>query len=479
MSDDAQTIQSAIQLIELGGRFTLLLGGLAKNYVFPVLKGGVKGLGKLMQVGGALIYGAFKEKNTLKDLIAEKGNDLVFFEVTSEEKEVLKDLEGQMKAYGITFARMPDLCGGDGKTQYAFSPKDAVRFKMFLRNMAEKKKDHPDLPEVTIISAEDYANTGYDSNDHPTPELDEIMRSAEEEIRKEREAQEKAKNVKAPEMSPGPEVKTCRDLNEAVNRDTGAALKEQDFFIAGTDSPDSYIHCRPQTDSYNGRDYIRTYYDVYRDGKLAYQADDGRFEGRGKTYWTDMKKKLMEESGISGKCFRFDSKEGFDKWKNGAGRGGNYTAQDEFFRTYDQQASPGFVKRIDAENLIKTTKDGHLLIDVPEMPGRCLLIDRDSLIRQGYLHHRGAEENCLFVRFREDGRYLLMDKKTGKAAFMNHDRIRNLWRMGSLRRKARELDNRYDSLSHSMTRTKDEMAKELSGNLGDVLSGVAKKKKRA
>ena len=72
-----------------------------------------------------------------------------------------------------------------------------------------------------------------------------------------------------------------------------------------------------------------------------------------------------------------------------------------------------------------------------------------------------------------------MDKKTGKAAFMNHDRIRNLWRMGSLRRKARELDNRYDSLSHSMTRTKDEMAKELSGNPGDVLSGAAKKKKRA
>ena len=118
----------------------MLLGGFMKNLGLPVLKGGVKGLGKIMQVGGALIYGAFKEKNTLKDLVAEKGNDLVFFEVSSEQKGILKDMEKQMKAYGITFARMPDLCGGDGRTQYAFSPKDAVRFRMFLRNQAERKK---------------------------------------------------------------------------------------------------------------------------------------------------------------------------------------------------------------------------------------------------------------------------------------------------------------------------------------------------
>ncbi len=479
MSDDAQTIQSAIQLIEIGGRVTMLLGGFMKNLGLPVLKGGVKGLGKIMQVGGALIYGAFKEKNTLKDLVAEKGNDIVFFEVSSEQREVLKDMEKQMKAYGITFARMPDLCGGDGRTQYAFSPKDAVRFRMFLRNQAERKKDHPDLPEVKIISAEDYANTGYDSSDNPTPELDEIMKSAEEEIRKEREAQQKAKNAGAPEMSPGPEAKTCRGLDEAVDRDTDRELREHDFFIADADAPGNYIHCRPQTEKFNGRDYIRTYYDIYRDGRLVYQADDGRFEGRSRTYWAEVKQKMMEESGISGKCYRFRSREGFDKWKAGAGRGGNYTAQDEFFRTYEQQAGPGFVKRIDAENLIKTTKDGHLLVDVPEMPGRCLLIDRDSVIRQGYLHHKGARDNCFFVRFREDGRYLLMDKKTGNKAFISHERIKTLWRMGSLKRKARELGNRYDSLAKSRTRTRPEMAKELSGELGDVLSNAAKVKKRA
>lgn len=300
MSDDAQTIQSAIQLIEIGGRVTMLLGGFMKNLGLPVLKGGVKGLGKIMQVGGALIYGAFKEKNTLKDLVAEKGNDIVFFEVSSEQKEVLKDMEKQMKAYGITFARMPDLCGGDGRTQYAFSPKDAVRFRMFLRNQAERKKDHPDLPEIRIISAEDYANTGYDSSDNPTPELDEIMKSAEEEIRKEREAQQKAKNAGAPEMSPGPEAKICKGLDEAVDRDTDRELREHDFFIADADAPGNYIHCRPQTEKFNGRDYIRTYYDIYRDGQLVYQADDGRFEGRSRTYWAEVKQKMMEESGISG-----------------------------------------------------------------------------------------------------------------------------------------------------------------------------------
>ena len=103
MSDDAQTIQSAIQLIEIGGRVTMLLGGFMKNVGLPVLKGGVKGLGKIMQVGGALIYGAFKEKNTLKDLVAEKGNDIVFFEVSSEQKEVLKDMEKRCNQIVFSF----------------------------------------------------------------------------------------------------------------------------------------------------------------------------------------------------------------------------------------------------------------------------------------------------------------------------------------------------------------------------------------
>lgn len=479
MSDDAQTIQAAIQLIELGGRVTLSLGSFLKNYGFGMVRGGAKGLGKLLQVTGSLIYGAFKEKNTLKDLVAEKGNDLVFFEVSSENKESLKDMEKQMKAYGITFARMPDLCGGDGKTQYAFSPKDAVRFRMFLRSQAEKKKDHPDLPAVKIISAEDYANTGFDENDKPTKELDAIMRSAEEEIRKEREAQQKAKNAKTPETSPGPEAKTCRGLDEAVNRDTGRELQEQDFFIADVNNPNNYIHCRPKTENYKGKDYIRTYYDVYKDGNLVYQADDRRFEGRSKNYWAEIKQKMMEESGIRGKCYRFDSKEGFDKWKAGSGRGGKYTAQDEFFHTFEQQTSPGFTKRIDMENLIKTTKDGHLLVDVPEMPGKCLLIEKESLIREGYLHHKGVQDNCMFVRFRENGKYLLMDKKSGKTAFVDHDQIRTLWRMGSLRKKAKELNNQYDFLLHNRTLTNAEMAKDLSGDIEEILSKVSKAKKRA
>ena len=142
MSDDAQTIQSAIQLLELGGRLTLFMGGLIKNYGFPAFKFGTRTLGKIMQVAGTLLYAQFAEKNTLSSLIEKKGNDLTFFEVNTENEDELKKLKKQLEAYNIDYAQMPDLCGGDGKTQFAFSPKDAIRFRMFLRNQAERRKDH-------------------------------------------------------------------------------------------------------------------------------------------------------------------------------------------------------------------------------------------------------------------------------------------------------------------------------------------------
>lgn len=118
---------------------------------------------------------------------------------------------------------------------------------------------------------------------------------------------------------------------------------------------------------------------MYRQGKSVYKADDRRFDGRTQNYWPDIKKKLEVESGISGKCYIFQSEGDLKKWM-AAPPGEETVAHDEFFRTFDRQTGPGFVKKIERENLIKTLEDGHVLVDVPEFPGTCLLIDRDSIV---------------------------------------------------------------------------------------------------
>ena len=475
MSDDAQTIQSAIQLLELGGRLTLFMGGLIKNYGFPAFKFGTRTLGKIMQVAGTLLYAQFAEKNTLSSLIERKGNDLTFFEVNTENEDELKKLKKQLEAYNIDYAQMPDLCGGDGKTQFAFSPKDAIRFKMFLRNQAERRKDHPNLPEINIISAEDYANTGYDENDKPTPELNELMKSAEEEIKKERDAKEKeaaktGKKVESPEMSPGPEVKTCESLSDALDRHTsGKFAGKNDFFVASRDDPESYIHCKPSNDTYKGKDYLRTEYEVFRQGKSVYKTDDRRFDGRTSNYWATVKEKLEMKSGITGKCLLFRSKEDLEKWQKTASKGGNTVAFDEFAAEYEKQASSGFVREIDAENIIKINKDGHFLVDIPEYEKSCMMIDRDSVI--------GLDNGKLKVKFSHDKNYLVMDKASSKSAFIKTSQIESMWRMGSLNRKFQELNNQYEYMkSRTASKSKVEFAKDMTGSMENVLSSATKKR---
>ena len=476
MSDDAQTIQSAIQLLELGGRLTLFMGGLIKNYGFPAFKFGTRSLGKIMQVAGTLLYAQFAEKNTLSSLIEKKGNDLTYFEVNTENEDELKKIKKQLEAYNIDYAQMPDLCGGDGKTQFAFSPKDAVRFKMFLRNLDERRKDHPDLPELNIISVEDYANTGYDANDKPTPELSELMKSAEEEIKKERKAQEKeaaktGKKVESPDLSPGPETKTYRSPDNALNAFDAVAMKDRkarEMFIADKENPGNYIRCKAIPESNNGNDYIRTEFEAYRNGNPVYKAEGRTVDGKS-AHWADIKRQLKIQSGISGKCYAFDDEDSLENWQKNVSRNSDTVAFDEFAAEYEKQASPGFIKEIDAENIIKIKKDGNILVDIPEFEKSCMIIDRDSVI--------SLDEGKLKVKFSHDKNYLVMDKASSKSAFIKTSQIESMWRMGSLNRKFQELNNQYEYMkSRSASKSKAEFAKDMTGSMENVLHSATKKR---
>ena len=47
---------------------------------------------------------------------------IVFHEITKN--AILHAIEKEMKQHGILYARLPDLCGGDNRTQYVISPSD-------------------------------------------------------------------------------------------------------------------------------------------------------------------------------------------------------------------------------------------------------------------------------------------------------------------------------------------------------------------
>ncbi len=162
-------VQDACQVIMIGGQGAYLLGNIAVKTAYEIMK--------LMNT---LYLSKWKGVTTLNRFRAIKGDDYMFLNVSTEDPAILQRIEEEMGAHGILTARLPDLCGGDGRTQYVFSPSDVSKCKAFLLDHAHGK--YKDI-KVGEISPEDYASTRKDQKGEDTPEYQALQRSAKEALR--------------------------------------------------------------------------------------------------------------------------------------------------------------------------------------------------------------------------------------------------------------------------------------------------------
>lgn len=143
-------VQDAIQILYLTGQISYTAATMAYKILNTVY---------LAKWRGKTSFSRFRQI---------KGEESVFLNAATENKAALKKIEQEMKAHGILFAKLPDLCGGDGKTQYVLAPSDLPKFKSFLL-------DHQEGPcrqiKVGPIRPSDYIRTGVDSLGNPTPDL--------------------------------------------------------------------------------------------------------------------------------------------------------------------------------------------------------------------------------------------------------------------------------------------------------------------
>lgn len=143
-------VQDAIQILYLTGQ----ISGTAAQMVYKILN--------------TIYLSKWKGKTSFSRLRQIKGEEAVFLNAATENRLALKRIEQEMKAHGILFARLPDLCGGDGRTQYVIAPSDLPKFKIFLL-------DHQAGPYGSIsvgpIRPSDYIKTGVDPKGNPTPGL--------------------------------------------------------------------------------------------------------------------------------------------------------------------------------------------------------------------------------------------------------------------------------------------------------------------
>ena len=171
-------VSDATQIVLLTARGGYLLGRISLSMAVRTLK-----------LLDTLYHAKWKGKTSFNRLRQTKGEDMIFVNISTEKESLLKLIEAEMTAHQIMFARLPDLCGGDGRTQYAVSQADTERFKAFLL-------DHGTGPNRSVlvgpVRPEDYLATGEDTMKNPTLQMTRLEKDARE---TERESHEQDKDL--------------------------------------------------------------------------------------------------------------------------------------------------------------------------------------------------------------------------------------------------------------------------------------------
>lgn len=106
------------------------------------------------------------------------------------------------------------------------------------------------------------------------------------------------------------------NFDTALNRYTGGEMNlGKKTFVVDTQNVDNVIICDSNTDKYNGEEYIKTTYDVYNGENKVYSTDDGRFDGRNKDYWKNVKKEMKEKGGFSDTVLVFQSPKEYEAYR--------------------------------------------------------------------------------------------------------------------------------------------------------------------
>ena len=187
---------------------------------------------RTLKLLNTLYHAKWKGKTSFNRLRQTKGEDMLFVNVSTEKESLLKLIEEELTAHQIMFARLPDLCGGDGRTQYAVSQTDAERFKAFLL-------DHGTGPNRTVlvgpVRPEDYLATGEDIMKDPTPEMRNLERDARETERESRgskshetesRGQEKHRTLKQEQTVRDFDVQKPADSAKTITREETSFTKD-------------------------------------------------------------------------------------------------------------------------------------------------------------------------------------------------------------------------------------------------------------
>lgn len=154
-------VYEAAQILLVTGQFSYVIGKLTVATALQIAK-----------VLNTVYLSKWQGKTSLNRFRNIKGDDFIYINVRSEDRNALAAIEKEITSHGILLARLPDLCGGDRNTQYVISPSDVQKFKIFL--LDHNSGRHKNI-RVGMISASDYADTARLPDGQNTPEFEQLQ----------------------------------------------------------------------------------------------------------------------------------------------------------------------------------------------------------------------------------------------------------------------------------------------------------------
>ena len=271
-------------------------------------------------------------------------------------------------------------------------------------------------------------------------------------------------------------------MDRALDRQTNNTTGDKFFVVADAKDPSKYIICKSEKDTFDGKEYLRTQYELHS-GDSIKKYDDRRFEGRARSYWYEMKKLMMKSGGFSGSYLRFHSYESFVKWSENVkdemekdGSGSRQIDGREFFAEYAKAidvTEDSHVVTISADNLIHENPDGSRIFDIPEQPGFSVLIPANRVLSE----NSGKEYK---LNIRHDENYVMIKKDGADIDYVmpvSGRSVGTFWKNGSLAQSVKKKQN-LERNTRSLRKHRTDLAKEFGNeSMEDIAKGVLHKSK--
>ena len=228
-----------------------------------------------------------------------------------------KEFARLAKNYGLTYTFIKNDYDPSNKKLIMFAQKDIQKVKDITDRMTEnaqireidKRINQLHLKGPGNFTVQDYKDLAdlEDLRDSKIAAPIDMLNKAGNE----RTFEEISGELKQRQQNENGPMTFDRALNHITSRDYSS---DDSYFLVERTNPNSFIQLDSKREVFDGEEYTKTYYQVNRDGEMVGTYDDGRFEGRDKYYWMNLKTSMKAAGHFTDDVVILKSKAEFDQY---------------------------------------------------------------------------------------------------------------------------------------------------------------------